>query len=401
MNLNMKKYLIFGLILIWAILFCSIIVYWAKQKIDIANSEFTKLNETQTYLIVDSLGNYRLSQLENTVIPVVFYPLQLQFGDISLSVSADTINQQILYYPQNLALFKNACIAHFGESNPKDSTANWLSCKSKLEQLLKPEIASLANVKEWKNFVEEKKIGLALIKHLQNYSGILISGKNIISVKTLNIIENKNYQLLIQNKINTESVIASQEEWLLVMGLILVFIWGIWLLLKYGMKVRNVEQSIENEVLRDDNFDKTNIEDTSEINGESQFWKLYADGFDFKYSSFFEDLQKIPIQPSLGEKAKIKQDLVEMGLHAYSLIRAYRMNNLNNSGKEPNLLLITGKKSISELPSNLYREFIDDPEKMEKRFLILKKVIEEMGIKSMGNALISDVYINEKSLSNL
>jgi hypothetical protein len=126
----------------------------------------------------------------------------------------------------------------------------------------------------------------------------------------------------------------------------------------------------------------------------------YLTRFVARYGGLYQFLQEIPVQPDEAQKQQVRRWLVEMGLHAHSLARAYKLDpTLNALTEEPNILLILNDQTVKWLPETSYRTFVDDPNVFDRRYQFIHQVLRDMDLGELENALAQKIYITPVDLT--
>lgn len=129
-------------------------------------------------------------------------------------------------------------------------------------------------------------------------------------------------------------------------------------------------------------------------NSTSETLHRYMTQFLARYDGFYRYIQEIPVRPDAAQKQQIRRNLVEMGLHAHSLARAYKFDpTLQSLADEPNVTLILNGETVPSLPPSAYRTFTDDPQLFDPRYQFLREVLREMDLGQLDNVLAQKVYI--------
>lgn len=328
-------------------------------------------------------------------------------GDDSLLFKTDTIQTTVYQIPTKPFVWKNYWSALIGESSQSDDTKRWNSAMIKLELFMNAEQESLSKQKGWKKLSEEEKFCHTLLATIEANPNCIFYIQNKEFQKGLNI-ERKQMQvdnLVLSKKTEIEKPsIYDQNIMFLPIILLLIGISG----MIFTKRISNQEAFEEEKVVDDVEEEKPTLALPEElkhthkaISENEKLVEKYFENFSKRYGDFFDMIETLPEYPTdEATKQQIKQQLVEMGLHAHSFARAYTFDRLNRPEKEPNLLLIQENKMVNELKPTDYKVFTKNPYETNKRYRFLRAILVEMNIGSLEGALLHDTYLPKEFLTN-
>lgn len=336
----------------------------------------------------------------------------LIIGADSLAFKTDTIESNIVCLPNKPNVWKNYWSAILGESFKNDGSRRWELTLLKVKTPLFEEWEMLSKQKGFEKLNEEEQLVNVLVNTLETNPNLsfyiqdkLLQKSAKVNVKSLN-----STGLVVSNQ-NSENIenIPSLIKWFLPVALILFGVLGLFFTKKIDFTNIQVGEIITDKVIEEESFEvsladmvlpKKIISDEGVLIKSEDHVRNYFENFQKIYGDFYTNLELLPEYPNDElTKQKIKQQLIEMGLHAHSFTRAYLLNYLSRPQKEPNILLIQEQKKVKDLTSDLYKILTLDGQKTSKRYRFLAKIIKEMNIDSLEGALLNDTYIPKEILT--
>ena len=329
-------------------------------------------------------------------------------GNDSLEFKNDTIQSTVFQVPVKVGVWKNYWSALIGESNQSDENIRWESVRSKWQYFIGSDLTVFSKIKGWNYLSDEAKICHSLIHQIdQNPKQVIFIKNNLIEkspeVSSIRIEPNANLFVTSSQKLNPNLAEIKTYKWLLPSLLFLCSLLGI-LLVKRLKNLENtkieevISERMEEEQTTKSTTDEELIIEPTQLEKE-ELVNQYINNFITRYGDFYQKIEELSEFPKDEvSKQKIKQQLIEMGLHAHSFARAYSLNRLNRPQKEPNIMLIQENFTIKDLSENDYKVYSENPYETNKRYRFLRAILVEMNIGLLDGALLHDTYLPEKFL---
>lgn len=345
----------------------------------------------------------------------------LLVGDLVLPVAPDTVGKSSYWLPISVADWRRSFVNWLGGSGT-DSAQRWQQARNQWQAFVKVQLDSLAANPDWQKLSPEQQLAQALLVKLDRNSGttFLIDGSlqrvaNVesISVNSTSALSVLHQPIALSVGTGCDWVFASLGLLTTLAGLALVF----W---KNRPPIEPDSPQLpileENEELPTDVVDESTAEPEAERTQPDELTSIipaeiaerehlvidqYLTNFYARYGDFYKVIQDIPIEPDEQDKRQIKRRLVEMGLHAHSLARAYKHNPaLDRPADEPNLLLILENKQVGDLPAQAYKTFESGPYKSANNFQFLQQVLLSLDLGELEGALMQTIYLAPRYLKS-
>lgn len=331
----------------------------------------------------------------------------LIIGDDSLLFKTDTIQSSIVYLPVKPEVWKNYWSALLGESTQTDSSKRWSIALMKLRIALFAEWEILSRQNSWAKLSDEQKLTYTIVGTIQNNPNLsfFIEGKNLrkSGKHNSNIVDDNG--LVVINEYQKSESSRPLIYWLLSGALLLTGIAGILFTKKIPTTTTLIQEKKHDQrpEITTAELNTPEVKEHHTATGDDQdLFKKYIENFYKRYGDFYTNIELLTEYPTDElTKQKIKQRLVEMGLHAHSFARAYLFNYLDRPQKEPNTILIYEQKEVKDLDAKLYKILSLDGQETNKRYRYLAKIIAEMTINSLEGVLLSDTYVPSETFEHL
>lgn len=361
-------------------------------------------------LIVDSLGRQRMLTYRSALSLKVVHE-GLCIGSDTLPFMPDTVRKTVFWRPVSLVDWQQRFIEQVGEPGT-DSAQRMKTALAQCQAFMKPQLDSLAKNPDWKKLPVALQLAHALFITLGEWptgqvftiegSLLRLTGVTSVSAPSVDSVSLLTAPL-------PPTVFLENNRWLMVLGL-LAMLAGIGLTYWRSRPEGNLAQV--DYLVTDEGLPDTQPEPPGnsalEVENEAPAFAVpeptnekppsvldqYLTNFYVRYGDFYKFMQDIPIEPNDAETQQIKCRLVEMGLHAHSLARAYRHNpSLDHLTDEPNLLLILHQQQVGDLPPLLVKTFTNDPHKTAKNVQFLQQVLQSLDIGQLEGVLLQNIYV--------
>jgi hypothetical protein len=332
----------------------------------------------------------------------------LIIGEDSLTFRIDTIQSVVFRIPNKASVWRNYWSAALGESINTQESQRWNIAFQKVKNLLPAEWEAYSEAKGWNRLSDEGKLAHTLISVIENNTGhtFLLQDKTLSRVAQIKFIPVPAGYLHISKASSVNTKLHHNKPDLILSGLLcLMGITG--LFFTKNIRYKEGGESAAESLPEPEESEKTPLSMPVESPVQSispsekeELTRFYLENFYKKYGNFYTTIELFPEFPTdETTKTKVKQQLVEMGLHAHSFARAYLFDYLSRPEKEPNVILIQEQKKVQDLAPDLYKVLTLDGQKTSKRYRFLAKIITEIGIDSLDEVLLNDTYLTKEILN--
>lgn len=348
------------------------------------------LLQSNTLLSIDTIEFIRL------------HNQKIIIGRDTLSFKKDKIQSIVYDLPEKQERWKEYLMIKLAATKE----LNFEIVLSKLMGQFETEWINLSKQKSWNSLSDVQKCCHLLVNSIETNQDevffIAKNGLNRLPKANIKVINDKHLDLTSQ-KIDSAQNEIDGISWGLTSGLILVSIIGIFFAnRKITESIKHQQNHVQSiEIEEPPLIEKECIKEIEEKN-DSQYDSLvkYFQNFHSRYGDFYTNIEQLPEFPTDElTKQKIKSQLVEMGLHAHSFSRALLFDYFRRPEKEPNILLIQMRQSVTDLDQNLYKTLTFDAYETSKRYRFLAKILIEMNIGSLDGALLHDTFLSKESLT--
>jgi hypothetical protein len=388
--------IIFGLALGW---------FSYVDKIDESVTPAIKLQNLSGTIIKQNHTEQLLS-----FVPIKVVSVNKKFfiiGDDSLSFKTDTVQSVITYLPNKPDVWKNYWSALLGESGQTDNSTRWSIALMKLRIALFAEWEILSRQSIWAKLSDEQKLTYAIVGAIHNNPDSVF----FLEAKTLRKSTRNSFKVMDDNGLivvnQQERQVRSQniQYYVLSLTLFLSGLAGILFTIKMPAIISPIQKNNNEERLETTDHElavSKAVETGKDGRQEAEIIKTYMKNFLKRYGDLYTNIELLTEYPADEPgKQKIKQNLIEMGLHAHSFARAYLFDYLKRPKKEPNILLIYEAKEVKDLDAKLYKILSLDGQETNKRYRYLAKIIAEMTVNSLEGALLNDTYVSAETFKHL
>jgi hypothetical protein len=364
---------------------------------------FQNSENTNSIFLQDNNGDiFWLNK--SPVIKVTLNNNNIQIGRNTLPFKKDTVGKSVFNVPLREAVWKNYFITYLENNSnaiSEDSVLIWQNTKAKIFDFVNTDIKQYQSIPNWKRLSDVQQICHVFVNKLAKNNNVIINNQSFSIISNgfpQQLYNAENY--FIQRKSEPNNIP------ILILLTLLTSMFGLSILGIYQTKnVSNLNSVIiENivEVLNTPhietqipNIDKLKISDL--LKNETSEIERYLKKFHDRYGNLYFDLQKTKERLSEEQKQNVKQKLIEMGLHAYSLSEAYmKAGEIKNLEKYSlNVSLILNNKKATALDTNSFILFEDHPEKIEVSYRNFQKILQELNIGSLEGVLLNDKYLVE------
>lgn len=386
-------YCLLGLTLILGFLVCHFYLGKGFQNSENINSVFLQDKRGDIFWLNKS-----------PVVKVSLNSNNIQIGRNTLPFKKDTIGKSVFNVPLKEAVWKNYFITYLennSDAMSQDSMMIWQNTKAKIFDFISTDIRDYQAMSDWEKLSDVQQMCHVFVNKLAKNSNVVISNQSFVIIpngfpQTLSNVEN--YFIQKKSEPNNIPIYVILTLFASMFGLSILGIYQI----KNSHKLNPV--SIENNIeeptspqieTQIPDIDKLKISDL--LKNDTSEIELYLKSFYDRYGSLYTDLQKTKERLNEEQKQKIKQKLIEMGLHAYSLSEAYsKSGEINTIEKNSvNVSLILNNKKVKDLEPTSFILFDEHPEKIEVSYRNIQKILQEMNIGSMDGVLLNDKYFIE------
>jgi hypothetical protein len=370
----------------------GLFLHW--QNLSYSNKNF--LNDKDLLLRKDSI-TILLQQENITVLSISDSALYIKQD--KLLFTKDNVLGKAMYMPLKRNVWEGYLKLWFA-NDVKDSL------KSKVLSIQKIKIfCKIANPQ-----IADSLVFDSFVRQLQNNQkaniNTFIINNEIISqrIRTLALSDKETLKLTIDKPSNNGLMGFLSLFFLLLSALIPLLYLGF-----YPQK--NMPQPLLNEIKEAVNKPEIDLEqDESEIElldndavlqiqrlkSEKAQTQLYMDKFYEQYHDFYDNIQKLPNQPTEVDKQQIKRKIVEMALHAHTWMMVCKLQKMDRLQDEPNVALMMNDGKIEMVDKHIYTDFTTDPYNTPQRIRFLKKIIEEIDIGDNLNAFLNNVHVSNE-----
>jgi hypothetical protein len=317
---------------------------------------------------------------------------QIYFNQDTLLFKKDTIQGVVYDLPKDEGQWKKTLITKLGNNKEQ----NFTTILSNLKSSFSIEWDNLSKQKSWNNLSDVQKCCHLLVNSIEaNQNEVFYLNKNQLNRLPKSIIKPINHQQLELTSSKNEEVTIQNDwqNWLLPFGLLAVGILGL-----IFTNIKSIDKEVlESEPIKVEDTQTENLNTSEEdkkgeiTENQEDLLLKYFQNFQERYGDFYTIIEQLPEYPNDESiKQKIKNQLIEMGLHAHSISRAFLFNYLHRPEKEPNVLLILNKQLIADLDPSLYKIATTDAYKTNKRYRFLAKILSEINIDALNGALMHD-----------
>jgi hypothetical protein len=383
------------LIIIYLTIFFLVIglfLHW--QNLSDANKNF--INGKDLLLRKDS-ATILLQQENITVLSTNDSALYINHD--KLLFTTDTVLGKAIYVPLKRNVWEGYLKLWFA-NDVKDSLKSKVLSIQKVKEFCKISNPQIADSLVFDSFVRQLQYN-----QKANINTFIINNEIISQrIRTLALSDKETLKLTIDKRSNNGLMGFLSLFFLLLSALIPLLYLGFYPQKNKPQPLLNEIKEAVNKPEIDPQQDESEIEhlDNDEVmqiqkfKSEKAQTQLYMDKFYEQYHDFYDNIQKLPNQPTEADKQQIKRKIVEMGLHAHTWMMVYKLQKMDRLQGEPNVALMMNDGKIEMVDKHIYNNFTTDPYNTPQRIRFLKKIIEEIDIGDSLNAFLNNVYVSKE-----
>jgi hypothetical protein len=383
------------LIIIYLTIFFLVIglfLHW--QNLSDANKNF--INGKDLLLRKDS-ATILLQQENITVLSTNDSALYINHD--KLLFTTDTVLGKAIYVPLKRNVWEGYLKLWFA-NDVKDSLKSKVLSIQKVKEFCKISKPQIADSLVFDSFVRQLQYN-----QKANITTFIINNEIISQrIRTLALSDKETLKLTIDKPSNNGLMGFLSLFFLLLSALIPLLFLGFYpqknkpqpLLNEIKGAVNKPEIDLQQDESEIEHLDNDEVLQIQRLKSEKAQTQLYMDKFYEQYHDFYDNIQKLPNQPTEADKQQIKRKIVEMGLHAHTWMMVYKLQKMDRLQGEPNVALMMNDGKIEMVDKHIYTDFTTDPYNTPQRIRFLKKIIEEIDIGDNLNAFLNNVYVSKE-----
>lgn len=370
----------------------GLFLHW--QNLSDANKNF--LNDKDLLLRKDSITI--LLQQENITV-LSTNDSALYINQDKLLFTIDTVLDKAIYVPLKRNVWEGYLKLWFA-NDVKDSL------KSKVLSIQKvKEFCKIANPQIADSLVFDFFIRQLQYNQKANFTTFIINNELISQrIQTLKLSSKETLNLTI-DKPSDNALMRGFAIFFLLLSVLLPLLYLIFYTQKNKNKpileeIKEASNSPKIDLQQDENeiehLDNDEVFQYQKLKSEKAQIQLYMDKFYEQYYDFYDNIQKLPNQPTEADKQQIKRKIVEMALHAHTWMMVYKLQKTDRLLGEPNVSLMMNDGKIEMVDKRIYTDFTTDPYNTPQRIRFLKKIIEEIDIGDNLNVFLNNFYVSKE-----